>query len=156
MSLHNFYPWGSPKGSSHHKRMPPECCDLIENWIISELLTRKHTCSHVCRHTHKLSAPASWTWSFLHILLISCLWSRDLPCSLPIFPLSPPQADSHKFFLEMAKVRYHLYEAGMIWKSGPFWVVSPLLIMTYKDVCHHCIRALGRVLDVRAYSALVC
>lgn len=110
-----FYPWGSPKGSSHHKRMPPECCDLIENWIISELLTRKHTCSHVCRHTH----TQTFCFSILNLVIPTSPSNlmpliQGPPLLIAPFPLSPLQADSHKFFLEMAKVRYHLYEAGMI------------------------------------------
>lgn len=115
-----LYPWGLSQGSSHHKK---ECLWVL--WFNWELDNFRTPCAsthvHMCMqtHTHKLSAPASWTWSFLHLLLISCLWSRDLPCSA--FSLWAPSSWLSQILLRNGQSQISsLWGPGMIWKWGPF------------------------------------
>ena len=109
-------PLGSPKGSSHHKRIPPECYDLIENWIISEFLTLKHTCSRVCTHTH--------THTFCSNIL-----NLVIPTSSDLVPLiqGPPLLPSHfpSEFLTSWLLQI-LLRNGKSQISSPLWGLNDL------------------------------
>ena len=106
------------------------------NWELDNFRT-PYTQAHMftCTQTHTHTHTHTFCSSILNLVIPTS------PSDLMPLIQGPPLLPSH-----------FPSESWMIWKLGPFWVVSPLLIMTYKDVCQHCIWALGRVLEVSAYS----